>query len=82
MRNRDPHRENVENILAICLLIMTMQRTRESPSASQAMKKSAWHGYPTFLLGWHCRLLTAACLRDDETFNFGNESRFLPWHEE
>ncbi len=25
IRNRDPHRENVENILAICLPIMTMQ---------------------------------------------------------
>ena len=24
MRNRDPHRENLENILAICLPIMTM----------------------------------------------------------
>ena len=24
MRNRDPHRENVENILAICLPILTM----------------------------------------------------------
>ncbi len=43
MRNRDPHRENVENILAICLPIMTMQHIRESPSASHAMRKSAWN---------------------------------------
>ena len=35
MRNRDPHRENVENILAISLPIVTMQHIRESPSASQ-----------------------------------------------
>ncbi len=45
MRNRDPHRENVENILAICLPIMTMQHIRESLSASHAMRKSAWNGY-------------------------------------
>ena len=25
MRNREPHRENIENTLAICLPIMTMQ---------------------------------------------------------
>ena len=43
MRNRDPHRENVENILAICLPIMAMQHIRESPSASHAMRKSAWN---------------------------------------
>ena len=43
MRNRDPHRENVENILAICLPIVTMQYIRESPSASHAMRKSAWN---------------------------------------
>ncbi len=43
MRNRDPHRENVENILAICLSIVTMQHIRESPSASLAMRKSAWN---------------------------------------
>ncbi len=29
MRNRDPHRENVENILEICLPIVTMQHIRE-----------------------------------------------------
>ncbi len=43
MRNRDPHRENVENILAICLPIMTMQHISESPSASHAMRKSVWN---------------------------------------
>ncbi len=43
MRNRDPHRENVENILAICLPIVAMQYIRESPSASRAMRKSAWN---------------------------------------
>ncbi len=43
MRNGDPHRENVENIFAICLPIMTMQHIRESSSASHAMKKSAWN---------------------------------------
>ena len=43
MRNRDPHRENVENILAICLPIVTMQHIRESPPASHAMRKSAWN---------------------------------------
>ena len=43
MRNRDPHRENVKNILAISLLIMTMQHIRESPPASHAMRKSAWN---------------------------------------
>ena len=30
MRNRDPHRENVGNILAICLPILTMQHIKES----------------------------------------------------
>ena len=30
MRNRDPHRGNVENILAICHHIVTMQHMRES----------------------------------------------------
>ena len=44
MRNRDPHRENVENILAICLPILTMQHIRESPSVSHAMRISAWNG--------------------------------------
>ena len=43
MRNRDPHRENVESMLAICLPIMTMQLIRESPSASHAMRKRAWN---------------------------------------
>ncbi len=44
MRKRGPHRENVvENILVICLLIVTMQHIRESPSASHAMRKSAWN---------------------------------------
>ncbi len=41
MRNRDPHRENVENILAISLPIVTMQHIRESLSASHSMRKSA-----------------------------------------
>ena len=40
----DPHRENVENILAICLPIMTMQHIRESPSVSHALRKNAWNG--------------------------------------
>ena len=39
MRNRDQHRDNVENILAICLPIMT----REPPPASLAMRKSEWN---------------------------------------
>ena len=43
MRNRNPHRENVENILAVCLPIMTMQHIRESLSASHAMRKSLWN---------------------------------------
>ena len=43
MRNRGPHRQNVENILAICLPIVTMQHIRESSSASHAMRKSAWN---------------------------------------
>ncbi len=46
MRNRDPHRENVENIVAICLPSLTMQHIRESPSVSHAMRKSAWNGGP------------------------------------
>ncbi len=45
MRNRDSHRENVENILAICLPIMTMKYIRESPSAGHATRKSAWNGW-------------------------------------
>ena len=44
MRNRDPYRENVENILAISLPIVTMQHIRESPSASHAMRISVWNG--------------------------------------
>ena len=43
MRNRDPHRENVENILAICLPIVAMHHIRESPPASHAMRKSVWN---------------------------------------
>ena len=43
MRNRDPHRENAENILSICLPIMTIQHIRESPSTILAMRKSAWN---------------------------------------
>ncbi len=43
MRNRHPHRENVENILAISLPIITVQHIRESPSVSHAMRKSAWN---------------------------------------
>ena len=46
MRNRDPHRENVENILAICLPILTMQHIREYSSASHAMRISAWNEGP------------------------------------
>ncbi len=45
MRNRDPHRENVENILAISLPIVTMQHIKESPSASHAMRISVWNVY-------------------------------------
>ncbi len=44
MRNRDHHRENVENILAICLPIVTMQHIRESSSANHAMVESEWNG--------------------------------------
>ncbi len=43
---RYPYRENVQNILAICLPIMTMQHIsmiRESSSASHAMGISAWN---------------------------------------
>ncbi len=43
MRNRDPRRENLENMLEICLPIMTMKHIRESPSASHATRKSAWN---------------------------------------
>ncbi len=43
MRNRDPHRENVENILAINLPILTMKHIRESPSVSHAIRKRAWN---------------------------------------
>ncbi len=43
IRIRDPHRENVENILAISLPIVTMQHIRESPSASHAMRISVWN---------------------------------------
>ncbi len=49
MRNRDPHRENVENILAICLPIVTMQHIRESPSPSHGMRKSAWNDPPLLI---------------------------------
>ncbi len=54
MRNRDPHRENVESILAICLPIMTVQHVRESPSACHTMRKSAWNGrwHIKWMLGW------------------------------
>ncbi len=41
--NRHPHRENVENILAICLPIVTMKHIRESPSASHAMRMNQWN---------------------------------------
>ncbi len=43
MRNRDPHRQNVENILAICLSIMTLKHIGESPSARHATRKCAWN---------------------------------------
>ena len=43
MRNRHPPRENVENILAICLPIMTMQHIRESSTASHAMRMNGWN---------------------------------------
>ena len=46
MRNRDPHRENVENILAI-------QHIRECPSASHAMGISAWNDFRQ-VEGLHC----------------------------
>ena len=45
MRNRDPHRENAENISAICLPIVTMQHIKESSSASRVMGKSGWHTF-------------------------------------
>ncbi len=45
MRNRDTHRENVENILAISLPIVTMQHIRESSSASYAMGISAGNAW-------------------------------------
>ncbi len=41
MRNRDPHKGNVKNILAICLPILTMQHIRESPSAAMLWVKDA-----------------------------------------
>ncbi len=43
MRNRDPHRKNVENISAICLPIVAMQHIRESPSASHAVGMIEWN---------------------------------------
>ncbi len=43
MKIRDPHRVNVENNLAICLPIMTMQHIGESPSVNHAMRKNAWN---------------------------------------
>ena len=49
VRNRDPHKENVENILAICLPIVTMQHIRESSSAIHAMGISAWNDLNQFL---------------------------------
>ena len=52
MRNRDPHRENVENILAISLPIMTMQHINESPSVSHAMTKSAWNASQRSQWAW------------------------------
>ncbi len=42
-RNRHAHRENVLNIPAICLPIMTMQHIRESLSVSNAMGINAWN---------------------------------------
>ncbi len=53
MRNGDPHRENVETILAICLPIMAMQHIRESPSASHVMRKSAWNDMSP---EWHYKM--------------------------
>ena len=44
MRKRDPHRANVENILAICLPNVTMQHIKESSPAMQFMGISAWNG--------------------------------------
>ncbi len=41
----NPHKEIVENILAICLPIMTMQHIRDYPSASHAMRRSAWNAH-------------------------------------
>ncbi len=51
MRNRDPHRENVENILAICLPIVAMQHIRESPSAGHGMRISAWNDAQSVEMG-------------------------------
>ena len=43
IRNRDPHRGNAENVIAICFPIVIMQHIRESPTASHTMRKSAWN---------------------------------------
>ncbi len=64
MRNRDPHRENVKNILAISLPIMTMQHIRESPPASHAMRKSAWNDRATVLRD--SPLTNKACNKPDQ----------------
>ena len=45
MRQRDLHRENVENFLAISLPMVTMQHISESPSASHTMRTSVWNDY-------------------------------------
>ncbi len=57
MRNRDHNRENVENILAVCLPILTMQHIREPSSASHAMRRGAWNARlqrDSFLTGLNC----------------------------
>ena len=43
IRNGYPHRENVENIFAVSLPIVTIQHIREFPSANHVMRKSAWN---------------------------------------
>ena len=68
MRNSDPYRENAENILAICLLIVTMQHIRESPSASHVVRKSAWNGLP-FVSLWGNLINCQNMRMEDEQFS-------------
>ena len=59
MRNRDPLRENVENILAICHPIRTMQYNRKSTSASHAISLWGHYNRKNYLNGgggkWKCQ---------------------------